>query len=91
MERLSTRCCIVGGGPAGMMLGLRELPTRVIQRLQILIQNHVIAIVLAGRGTLRPPLPLRVIGRLPWFRRLAARLVGIGIRPEHIRTPARRA
>jgi 2-polyprenyl-6-methoxyphenol hydroxylase-like FAD-dependent oxidoreductase len=69
----------------------RELPTRVIQRLQILIQNHVIANVLAGRGTLGPPLPLRVIGRLPWFRRLAARLVGIGIRPEHIRTPARRA
>jgi 2-polyprenyl-6-methoxyphenol hydroxylase-like FAD-dependent oxidoreductase len=69
----------------------RELPTRVIQRLQILIQNHVIANVLAGRGTLGPPLPLRVIGRLPWLRRLAARLVGIGIRPEHIRTPARRA
>ncbi len=69
----------------------RELPTRVIQRLQILVQNHVIANVLAGRGRLAPPLLLRVIGRLPWFRRLAARLVGIGIRPEHIRPPARRA
>jgi 2-polyprenyl-6-methoxyphenol hydroxylase-like FAD-dependent oxidoreductase len=69
----------------------RELPTRVIQRLQIFVQNHVIANVLAGRRTLRPPLLLRVIGRLPWFRRLTARLVGIGIRPEHVRTPARRA
>jgi 2-polyprenyl-6-methoxyphenol hydroxylase-like FAD-dependent oxidoreductase len=68
----------------------RELPTRVIQRLQILIQNHVIANVLAGRGRLRPPPLLRVIGRLPWLRRLLARLVGIGIRPEHIRPPARR-
>jgi len=69
----------------------RELPTRIIQRLQIVVQNHVIANVLAGRGTLRPPLLLRVIGRLPGFRRLTGRLVGIGIRPEHIRTPARRA
>jgi 2-polyprenyl-6-methoxyphenol hydroxylase-like FAD-dependent oxidoreductase len=69
----------------------RELPTRVIQRLQILIQNQVIANVLAGQGRLEPPLLLRVIGRFPWFRRLTARLLGIGIRPEHIRTPARRA
>jgi 2-polyprenyl-6-methoxyphenol hydroxylase-like FAD-dependent oxidoreductase len=68
----------------------RELPTRLIQRLQILVQNQVIANVLAGRGSLRPPLLLRVMGHLPWLRRLAARLVGIGIRPEHIRTPARR-
>src|SRR5206468_7502075 len=69
----------------------RELPTRVIQRAQILVQNHVIANVLAGRGELRPPLVLRVVGHLPWFRRMSARLIGIGIRPEHIRTPARRA
>jgi 2-polyprenyl-6-methoxyphenol hydroxylase-like FAD-dependent oxidoreductase len=68
----------------------RELPTRVIQRLQLVIQNQIIANVLAGRGTLRPPLLLRVMGRLHWFRRLTARLVGLGIRPEHVRTPARR-
>jgi 2-polyprenyl-6-methoxyphenol hydroxylase-like FAD-dependent oxidoreductase len=69
----------------------RALPTRVIQRVQILVQNRVIANVLAGRGTLRPPLLLRAMGRLPLFRRLAARLIGIGVRPEHVRTPARRA
>jgi 2-polyprenyl-6-methoxyphenol hydroxylase-like FAD-dependent oxidoreductase len=69
----------------------RALPTRVIQRVQILVQNRVIANVLAGRGTLRPPLLLRAMGRLLLFRRLAARLIGIGVRPEHVRTPARRA
>jgi len=69
----------------------RELPTRVIQRLQMLIQNQVIANVLASRGTSRPPLALRVIGKVPGFRRFLARLVGIGIRPEHVRAPARRA
>jgi 2-polyprenyl-6-methoxyphenol hydroxylase-like FAD-dependent oxidoreductase len=62
----------------------RELPTRLIQRLQIFVQNHVVAHALAGRGTLRPPLLLWTMGRLPWFQRLAARLIGIGIRPEHI-------
>jgi 2-polyprenyl-6-methoxyphenol hydroxylase-like FAD-dependent oxidoreductase len=67
----------------------RELPTRVIQRVQIFVQNHVIAQVLAGRGELRPPLLLRLVGALPWLRRLPARLIGLGIRPEHIRTPAR--
>ena len=69
----------------------RGLPTRVIQRLQMLIQNQVIANVLASRGTSRPPLALRVIGKVPGFRRFLARLVGIGIRPEHVRAPARRA
>ena len=71
----------------------RELPTRMIQRMQIFVQNHVIANVLGGREEHRPPRPprlLRVIARVPWFRRLAARLIGIGIRPEHIRTPPRR-
>jgi 2-polyprenyl-6-methoxyphenol hydroxylase-like FAD-dependent oxidoreductase len=68
----------------------RELPTRLVQRMQIFVQNHLIANVLAGRGTLRPPLLLRAMRRLPWFRRLAARLIGIGIRPEHVGAPARR-
>jgi 2-polyprenyl-6-methoxyphenol hydroxylase-like FAD-dependent oxidoreductase len=68
----------------------RELPTRVIQRVQIFVQNRIIANVLASRGEPRPPLLLRMIGRLPLFRRLAARLVGIGVRPEHVLTPARR-
>jgi 2-polyprenyl-6-methoxyphenol hydroxylase-like FAD-dependent oxidoreductase len=68
----------------------RELPTRVIQRVQIVVQNRIIANVLASRGAPRPPLLLRMMGRLPLFRRLAARLVGVGVRPEHVLTPARR-
>jgi 2-polyprenyl-6-methoxyphenol hydroxylase-like FAD-dependent oxidoreductase len=68
----------------------RALPTRVIQRVQIVVQNRIIANVLASHGPPRPPLLLRMIGRLPLFRRLAARLVGVGVRPEHVLTPARR-
>ncbi len=64
----------------------RMWPTRVTQRLQVAVQQRVIRRVLAGDGELAPPLPLRAISRLPWLQRLPARLVGIGVRPEHVRT-----
>ena len=69
----------------------RELPTRIIQRLQLAAQRRVIAPVLATRGPLRPPTFLRLLARVPLLRRLPARLVGLGIRPEHVRLPAQPA
>ncbi len=63
----------------------RELPTRLTQRMQVLIQNRVIRNVLKSKGTLRVPLPVRLLGMLPVLRRLPARVIGIGFRPEHIR------
>jgi len=66
----------------------RELPTRIIQRVQVAVQNRVISRVLTTTGTLRPPLILRVLARFPALRRIPARLIGVGIRPEHVRTPA---
>jgi 2-polyprenyl-6-methoxyphenol hydroxylase-like FAD-dependent oxidoreductase len=65
----------------------RELPTRVTQRIQVLVQDRVITRVLSGRRPLRPPLAARLLARFPALRRLPGRLVGIGIRPEHVRTP----
>jgi hypothetical protein len=34
------------------------------------------------------PLPMRVLTAVPVLQRLFARLVGMGVRPEHIRSPA---
>jgi 2-polyprenyl-6-methoxyphenol hydroxylase-like FAD-dependent oxidoreductase len=65
----------------------REFPTRVTQRMQVLVQERVVRRVLAGQGELRPPLALRMLARVPYLRRIPARLVGMGIRPEHVRTP----
>jgi 2-polyprenyl-6-methoxyphenol hydroxylase-like FAD-dependent oxidoreductase len=65
----------------------RELPTRIIQRLQVLIQNRVMTRVLSGVGPLRPPLPVRLVARFPFLSRVPARLIGIGFRPEHVKTP----
>jgi 2-polyprenyl-6-methoxyphenol hydroxylase-like FAD-dependent oxidoreductase len=65
----------------------RELPTRVTQRLQLAIQNRVIRSVLAARGPIEPPLPVRLLGKFARLRRFPGRLIGMGIRPEHVRTP----
>ncbi|HKW54546.1 MAG TPA: FAD-dependent oxidoreductase [Stellaceae bacterium] len=65
----------------------RELPTRIIQRMQLLIQDRVISRVLGSTGPLKLPLALRLLRRWPVLRRLPARLVGLGFRPEHVETP----
>ncbi|MDP9111268.1 MAG: FAD-dependent monooxygenase, partial [Candidatus Eremiobacteraeota bacterium] len=68
----------------------REFPTRVIQRMQVLIQNRIIGRVLerTAGSKMEAPWPLRVLGRLPILQRLPAYLVGVGVRPEHVRTPS---
>ena len=65
----------------------REFPTRVTQRLQVLVQNNVITGALSSKGAITPPLPAKLLQRFPILRRIPARLVGVGIRPEHVRTP----
>jgi 2-polyprenyl-6-methoxyphenol hydroxylase-like FAD-dependent oxidoreductase len=65
----------------------RELPTRITQRGQVLIQNRVIGPVLRTQATSFPiPLPLRLLRDWPFLRRIPARIVGMGVRPEHVKT-----
>jgi 2-polyprenyl-6-methoxyphenol hydroxylase-like FAD-dependent oxidoreductase len=65
----------------------RELPTRLIQWIQLLVQNRVVTRVLAGTGRISPPLAVRLLARFPVLSRIPARMVGMGARPEHVRTP----
>ncbi len=65
----------------------RELPTRVTQWFQVQVQRNIIAPVLSSTRPLTPPLPLRLSARFPILRRIPARMIGLGIRPEHIRLP----
>lgn len=62
----------------------REFPAKMTQKIQIAIQNRVITPLLASKGPITPPLPLRLVKHLPILRRLPARLIGMGVRPEHI-------
>jgi 2-polyprenyl-6-methoxyphenol hydroxylase-like FAD-dependent oxidoreductase len=64
----------------------RQLPTRVTQWLQVAIQNRVLRRLLASRVPPRPPLPLRWLAGCAYLQRLPARLIGVGIRPEHVAT-----
>ncbi|MFY9657464.1 MAG: FAD-dependent monooxygenase, partial [Methylocystis sp.] len=68
----------------------REWPASATQFVQRLIQNRVIGTVLGGAAIETLPLPLRLLRDFPILRRIPARLIGLGVRPEHIRTPEAR-
>ncbi len=64
----------------------REWPTRMTQRVQLAIQNRVIRRVLIDRDTFSPPFAIRLLAWIPFLRRIPARMIGLGFRPEHVRT-----
>jgi 2-polyprenyl-6-methoxyphenol hydroxylase-like FAD-dependent oxidoreductase len=69
----------------------RTLPMRVIQRVQVIIQTRILDRVIGSDKPVTAPFAVRLFNWIPWLRRIPARLVGMGIRPEHIRTPNRTA
>jgi 2-polyprenyl-6-methoxyphenol hydroxylase-like FAD-dependent oxidoreductase len=64
----------------------RTLPVRFTQWLQLTIQKRLISRVLASQQRPKPPLLFKLFGMLPFLQRVPARLLAIGIRPEHVRT-----
>ncbi len=69
----------------------RELPTKIIQAIQVALQKNVISHVLSGKAKARPPWFLRAFARFPILQRLPAALIGLGVRREHVTSPAIRA
>ncbi|MEE7489608.1 FAD-dependent oxidoreductase [Methylobacterium oryzae] len=67
----------------------RMFPVRVTQALQRVIQSRVIATSLAADAPFRAPMALRLLDALPRLQVLPARMIGMGVRPEHVRMPAR--
>lgn len=61
----------------------RLFPTRMTQTMQTIIQDRIINRALSGED-LTPPFAARLINAVPWLQGLTARLLGIGVRPEHI-------
>jgi 2-polyprenyl-6-methoxyphenol hydroxylase-like FAD-dependent oxidoreductase len=65
----------------------REFPTRAWQALQVFMQNRVIGRVLGSQQQFSLPWPIKLFNRWPFLRRFPARMIGIGFRPEHVKTP----
>jgi 2-polyprenyl-6-methoxyphenol hydroxylase-like FAD-dependent oxidoreductase len=65
----------------------RTFPTVMTQRMQVFIQNRIIRRVLESQTPLSLPWPLKLLRRWPFLRRIPARVIGMGFRPEHVDTP----
>lgn len=65
----------------------RQWPTQMMQAVQIFVQKRIISNVLAMTERPRPPFVVTLFNRFPVLRRLPARLIGMGVRAEHVRSP----
>ncbi|MDD1529160.1 hypothetical protein C7U92_15175 [Bradyrhizobium sp. WBOS7] len=67
----------------------REFPVKMTQRMQVLVQNNIISGALrSGDRPLKVPLIVRLITALPWLQGIPARLLALGVRPEHVHSKA---
>jgi 2-polyprenyl-6-methoxyphenol hydroxylase-like FAD-dependent oxidoreductase len=67
----------------------REFPVRMTQRMQVIAQDNIIRSALKpGNEPLKVPLALRLITAVPWLQGITARFLALGVRPEHVHSPA---
>jgi 2-polyprenyl-6-methoxyphenol hydroxylase-like FAD-dependent oxidoreductase len=67
----------------------RTFPVRMTQTMQVVVQNNIISVALKpGNQSLRAPLFARLVNAIPWLQGITARFVAIGVRPEHVHSPA---
>ncbi|WP_441235922.1 FAD-dependent oxidoreductase [Bradyrhizobium sp. 930_D9_N1_4] len=67
----------------------REFPVKMTQRMQVVVQNKIVSGALQGGDRpLKVPLVVRLITALPWLQGIPARLLALGVRPEHVQSKA---
>jgi 2-polyprenyl-6-methoxyphenol hydroxylase-like FAD-dependent oxidoreductase len=64
----------------------RTFPMKVIQKMQTTVQERVIDKILDSEKPMTAPWAVRLFNIFPFLQRIPARIVGIGVRPEHIHT-----
>jgi 2-polyprenyl-6-methoxyphenol hydroxylase-like FAD-dependent oxidoreductase len=65
----------------------RIWPARMTQRMQLLMQNRLIGPALQGVRKPKPPFVFELLNAVPALQRIPARVLAVGFRPEHVRTP----
>ena len=66
----------------------RLFPVKVIQRMQVTMHERVLKPVVSGqKRTLEVPWVVKLLNRTPWLQRWPAQFIGLGVRPEHVRSP----
>jgi len=64
----------------------RMFPVRATQAIQVAVQNKLINRAISD-AQIDPPLALRIVNKLPFLQHLTARVIGLGVRPEHVQSP----
>ncbi|NUO60543.1 MAG: FAD-dependent oxidoreductase [Hamadaea sp.] len=62
----------------------RRRPTVLTQNVQRLAQRRIVDPLLHATGRITAPWPIRLLRRLPGLQALPARMIGFGVRPEHL-------
>jgi 2-polyprenyl-6-methoxyphenol hydroxylase-like FAD-dependent oxidoreductase len=66
----------------------RLFPVKVVQRFQVAVQTRVLKPAVSGAiGELKAPWVIRLLDHSAWLRRWPAQIMGLGVRPEHVRSP----
>ena len=65
----------------------RDFPARMTQKIQLTMQNRIIGPALQSTREPKPPLLFKLFDTIPPLRRIPARLLALGIQPEHVQTP----
>ena len=62
------------------------LAVRVIQGMQRAVHENILGPILGANAAMEAPFALRMLGRWPLLQRIPARIIGLGVRREHIRS-----
>jgi 2-polyprenyl-6-methoxyphenol hydroxylase-like FAD-dependent oxidoreductase len=81
------RAGILQDGELDAVRRRRLFPVKVIQRMQVAVHKRVLEPVVSGqKQTLQVPWVVKLLDRTPWLQRWPAQFIGLGVRPEHVRS-----
>lgn len=79
-----------GGDPDPLLHRVQDrrmMPVKVIQAIQRAVHHRVLGPALHNQR-IEPPGLLKLLSAMPLLQRIPARILGLGVRREHIRSPA---